>query len=122
LPNLVVQPADGHTLAQTKTGTVDLVHAHKLFVYIPFVTTAGYLDEMARVVRPGGVVGFDIVTEDCVDEDVMKTWAAENSTLYWVTPRSWTIELLERRGLTLLGNHFQPLSGGRTELLVFRKH
>jgi len=121
LPNLVVQPADGHTLSATESGTVDLVHAHKLFVYIPFITTAGYLDEMARVVRPGGIVAFDIITEDCVDEDVVKSWIAQNSTIYWVTPRTWTIELLKRRGLTLLGNHKQPLSEGRTELLVFRK-
>jgi hypothetical protein len=35
--------------------------------------------------------------------------------------RKWTIDLLDRRGLTLLGSSFAPLSGGRTELLVFRK-
>ncbi|MCA1674327.1 MAG: class I SAM-dependent methyltransferase, partial [Actinobacteria bacterium] len=65
LPNLITQPCDGHTLTNTKSASVDLVHAHKVFVYIPFVTTVGYLQEMARVVRPGGAVAFDVVTEDC---------------------------------------------------------
>jgi hypothetical protein len=35
--------------------------------------------------------------------------------------RSWTIDLLARHGLSLLGQHFSPLSNGRTELLVFRR-
>lgn len=121
LPNLLIQPADGHTLAPTESVSVDLVHAHKLFPYIPFVTTAGYLVEMARVVRPGGIVAFDIITEDCVDDTVLKSWIAQNLTLYLLTPRSWTIELLQRRGLTLIGSHHAPLSGGSTELLVFRR-
>ncbi|MEU4293089.1 class I SAM-dependent methyltransferase [Kribbella sp. NPDC026596] len=121
LPHLVECPADGHTLSATPTESVDLVQAHKLFVYIPFVTTVGYLEEMARVVRPGGVVAFDIVTENCLDEQTTKTWVAENAAIYMLTPRAWTIELLERRGLDLLGSHFEPLSGALTELLVFRK-
>ncbi|GAA1604927.1 MULTISPECIES: methyltransferase domain-containing protein [Kribbella] len=121
LPNLVERPADGHTLSATATSSVDLVQAHKLFVYIPFVTTVGYLEEMARVVRPGGIVAFDIVTESCLDEQATKTWVAGNAVIYMVTPRSWTVELLDRRGLDLVGSHFEPLSGGLTELLVFRK-
>jgi SAM-dependent methyltransferase len=121
LPNLVERQADGRTLSATPSASVDLVQAHKLFVYIPFVTTVGYLEEMARVARPGGVVAFDIVTENCLDEQATKTWVAENAVIYWVTPRDWAVDLLDRRGLTLLGGHFEPLSGARTELLVFRK-
>lgn len=37
---------------------------------MPLVMTVGYLREMARVVRPGGVVAFDVVTENCMDETV----------------------------------------------------
>ena len=57
LPNAVIRDCDGRTLAQTPSGSVDLVHAHKTFVYLEFYVTAGDLDEMARVVRPGGAVG-----------------------------------------------------------------
>jgi SAM-dependent methyltransferase len=121
LPNVVVRPADGRTLSSTASESVDLVQAHKLFVYIPFVASVGYMEEMARVVRPGGIVAFDIVTEDCLDEKATQTWLAENAMIYRVTPRAWTIDLLARRGLTLLGSHFEALSGASTELLVFRK-
>jgi hypothetical protein len=82
-----------------------------------------YLDEMARVLRPGGVAAFDLVTDDCLDAVVTKTWLTEpgRATIYTMAPRSWTIDFLAARGLQLLGNHFVPLSGGQTELLVFRR-
>lgn len=120
-PELTLHDADGRTLAQTASGSVDLVHSHKLFVYVPLVTSVGYWWEMARVVRPGGVVAFDIVTEDCLDEPTTSTWVSEDVTLYSMIPRQWTIDLLDRTGLSLVGSTFVPMSGGRTELLVFRK-
>lgn len=121
LPNVKLMPADGHSLSATESGSVDLVHAQKVFVYLPLVTTVGYLWEMAYVVRPGGVVAFDIVTENCMDETVTSRWVADGAMLYSMTPRQWTVDLLDRSGLSLVGSAFAPLSGGRTELLVFRK-
>jgi len=121
LPNVVLQPADGHTLSATPSGSVDLVHAHKVFVYLPLVVTIGYLDEMARVVRPGGIVAFDVVNEDCLDDQMTKNWVSSGATLYGMISRSWLLERLAQHGLSLVGSHFVPLSGGRTELLVFRR-
>jgi SAM-dependent methyltransferase len=122
-PQFVVQPADGRTLRHTADESVDLVHSHKLFNYIPFVATLGYLAEMARVVRPGGVVAFDVMTEDCLNDAMTATWLAEpdRGIIYALTPRRWAVDFLARRGLDLQGNHFVPLSGARTELLVFRR-
>ena len=40
---------------------------------------AGYLEEMARVVRPGGAVAFDMVTEPCLDEETVRAWARDAS-------------------------------------------
>jgi hypothetical protein len=72
-------------------------------------------------VRPGGAVAFDIVTENCMDEAGTATWLRRGITLYSMIPRQWTVDLLARHGLELAGNSFAALSGGRTELLVFRK-
>ncbi|MET8540653.1 class I SAM-dependent methyltransferase [Kitasatospora sp. NPDC004799] len=121
LPNAAVRPTDGHTLSATATESVDLVHAHKLFVYIPLVVAIGYIDEMARVVRPGGTVAFDVVNEDCLDDAMTKHWVSSRATIYGMISRSWLLDRLAQRGLSLLGGHFVPLSGGRTELLVFRR-
>ncbi|TDD16533.1 methyltransferase domain-containing protein [Kribbella turkmenica] len=122
-PDLVFQPADGHTLAPTGSSTVDLVHAHKLLCYIPFVTAVCYLDEMARVVRPGGTVAFDLITDACMDLQMTKVWLAEpvHGAIYSVAPRDWVLQFMAQRDLHLAGSHFVPLSGGRTELLVFNR-
>ena len=120
LPNVVMQKCDGRTLSQTPDGSVDLVHAQKLFVYCEFFTTAGYLEEMARVVRPGGSVGFDVVTEECLDDKTVREWV-RTASFYRPVPREWAVEFMRRRGLTLLGSHFSPLPPGTTELLVFRR-
>ena len=121
LPNAVIQSCDGHTLSGTADGSVDLVHAHKVFVYLEFHTTAGYLEEMARVARPGGgVVAFDIVTEDCLDDAIVADWV-QTASFYRPVPRAWVAEFMQRRGLTLRGSEFVPLRPGKSELLVFRR-
>lgn len=121
LPNVVIRDCDGRTMAQTKSGSVDLVHAQKVFVYLQFYTTAGYLEEMARVVRPGGAIAFDVVTEDCLDDKTVEAWTKRGS-IYHPIPRVWLIDFLGRRGLTLSGSYFAPLPPGTTELLVFRRN
>jgi phospholipid N-methyltransferase len=120
LPNAVIRDCDGHTLSQTRAASVDLVHAHKVFVYIPFYATAGYLQDMARVVRPGGAVAFDIITEACLDDKIIEAWT-KRGTFYRPVSRLWAVEFLQRRGLTLRGSYFAPLPPGTTELLVFRR-
>ena len=120
LPNAVIQECDGRTLSRTAGGSVDLVHAQKVFVYCEFFTTAGYLGEMARVVRPGGTVAFDIVTEECLDDETVQEWV-RTAAFYRPVPRQWAVEFMRRRGLTLRGSHFSPLPPGTAELLVFRR-
>ena len=124
LPSLVFRPTDGKTLGSTPSASVDLVHTHKLLSYIPFVTALGYLDEMARVVRSGGTVAFDMITDDCLDDSTTKVWLTEpdRMTIYSVAPRAWLTAFLAQRDLALAGRRFVPLSGGRTELLVFRRN
>jgi SAM-dependent methyltransferase len=120
LPNALIQPCDGRTLSATASGSVDLVHAHKVFVYVPFWVSLGYMQEMARVVRPGGTIAFDVVTEPCMDERAIEHWIREQS-FYLPTPRDWVTEHLANRGLEYIGQHFSVLPPGRAELLVFRK-
>lgn len=121
LPNVVVRDCDGHSLSQTSEASVDLVHAHKVFVYLEFCTVAGYLAEMARVVRPGGTVAFDIVTENCLDDETVRKWTQLRWMMYRPIPRRWAVQFLQQRGLVLRGSHLAPMPPGVTELLVFRR-
>jgi phospholipid N-methyltransferase len=120
MPNAVLLPCDGRTLASTPDSSIDLVHAQKVFVYTEIYVTMGYVQEMARVVRPGGVVAFDIASEECMDDDVVRVWTRER-TIYRPVPRQWLVDFLDRRGLDLIGSYFTPMPPGRAELLVFRR-
>jgi SAM-dependent methyltransferase len=120
LPNAVIRDCDGRSLGQTPDASVDLVHAHKVFVYLEFAASVRYLEEMARVVRPGGTVAFDIVTENCLDDATVRQWA-ERGTIYRPMPRVWAADFMQRRGLALSGSYLAPLTEGVTELMVFRR-
>ena len=120
LPNAVLLDSDGHSLALTRDASVDLVHAQKVFVYLPFYAAAGYIAEMARVVRPGGTVVFDVVTEDCLDEVMIGNWIRSGS-IFQPLPREWLLSFLAERYLTLEGSFFTPLPPGKAEVLVFSK-
>jgi ubiquinone/menaquinone biosynthesis C-methylase UbiE len=121
VPGITLLPADGHSLKPTATNSVDLVHAHRVFVYLPLVVTIGYLQEMARVVKEGGAIAFDIVTESCLDAAATDRWVTENAIIYNMIPRQWVIDLLDRYGLSLVGTSFAPMSGAKSEYFVFRK-
>jgi SAM-dependent methyltransferase len=90
LPGVTVHPTDGRSLRSTDGGSCDLVHAQKVFVYLDFATTVGYLEEMVRVVKVGGVVAFDVVTENCLDDVTVARWAAEGS-VFRPVPRAWLL-------------------------------
>lgn len=121
LPNVVVRDADGHGLGSTADASVDLVHAQKVFVYLPFYASAGYIAEMARVVRPGGTVAFDLVTEECMDESTVRAWT-KDGTMYHPFPKQWLLNFAGERRLTLAGSFFTPLPPGKAEVLVFHKN
>lgn len=122
--NLVLRPADGITLAHTASDSVDLVHAHKVLPGQSFLTTCKYLCEMARVVRPGGKVVFDIVTERCMDPATLDRWLGSGCGYQHypnVMPESYVIDLLHRCGLSCDGTFFQSMKPGRTQYMVLTK-
>jgi len=119
---VVLQPTDGKSLAATPSSSIDLVHAHKVFEALSTLTALGYLREMARVVRPGGRVIFDAMTEGCLDAQVLERWMAAGAihgAYPAVLPRSLVLGLAQAWGLRLLGSFIVPMKPGSTECFVF---
>jgi hypothetical protein len=71
---VTARECDGHTLAETPDGSIDLLHAHKVFPGLPLFTTVRYLAEMTRVVGVGGKVAFDLISEECLDNALLYRW------------------------------------------------
>jgi len=119
MPTVIPRPCDGSSLSASADQSVDLVQAHKVMVYLEFWTVVSYMNEMARVVRPGGVVAFDVITEECLRDDVVARWLEERS-IFRPLPKQWVIDYMERRDVKFVGSSRTPLPFGESELLVFK--
>ena len=114
--------ADGTSLRETADESMDLVHSHKVFVYLPFIVTCRYLTEMIRVTRRGGWIAFDIVSENCMTDSDVDTWIASGHHYPCMMPRQFVIDFFARSQCSFRSSFFAPLMPGKSEYLVFVKN
>jgi hypothetical protein len=119
--SVTAHEADGVSLRESAHGSVDLVHAHKVFVYLPFIVTFQYFEEMIRVARPGGRIVFDIVTERCLSDATIEQWIACHAYQRCMLPRDFVIQFFAKRQCTLRSSFLAPMLPGQSEYLVFTK-
>lgn len=115
---------DGYALGETPDASVDLVQAHKVFNTIPAMATMCYWRESARVLRPGGWMVFDIVTEDCLAPETVDRWAGSgvrNSTYPTPFPLRSATDYFAAKGFDLAGKYRFAMGVGFSELLAFRR-
>lgn len=118
------QPADGTSLAATPSDSIDLVHNHKVLPGQPSVVILRYFLEMMRVVRKGGKIAFDIVTEDCMRDDIVDAWLSTGAGYQHypcLVPKQFTINFFCSRGFSFDGDFLIPMKPGMTNYLLFTK-
>jgi SAM-dependent methyltransferase len=117
----VARHADGETLAATPSRSIDLVHAHGVFVTLPFLTAVSYFREIARVIAAGGFAVFDIISESSLDDAAIEAWLASGLRYPHMLSRRYVVELFERNGFRLVDEFSMPLLvHGRSSYLTFR--
>lgn len=67
-------PVDGETLSGTADDSVDLVIANNVLTFVPPIKVWSYLTEMRRVVRRDGIVLFNLVLSDQLDESDLRRY------------------------------------------------
>jgi phospholipid N-methyltransferase len=120
--NVVAREADGISLAGTPTGSVDLVHSHKVLQGLPIFTVVKYLQEMIRVINDSGTIVFDHVTEACLTQEHLQAWLQPDEA--WIVsmlPKQFVIDYFDSQGFRLIGNFFIAMLPGITEYFVFRR-
>ena len=113
--------ADGRSLKSTETSSVDLVHAHGVFVYVPFLVSYRYFQEIARVSVPGGFVVFDIISERCMEPEMAATWIKADHDFPCFLSSSYVKEFFERHGFHLCDAFLSKCDVGVSEYMVFQK-
>lgn len=121
---VLLQPTDGRSLRATPSCSIDLVHAHKVFPTMPFLTTMGYFVEIARVVRDGGKLVFDVMSEECFDATTLQKWLESETTpspYPNLLPKRFVVDFFCSREFALDANFFISNKPGITEYLIFTK-
>lgn len=121
---IILHDADGRTLSGTGTSSVDLVYAHGVFVYVPFVTTWSYLQEVSRVLRPGGCFVFDAFLLNGQIEQVITTFRQHNSsaaTFPVFLHRHWIEQACCHFGFQKISSFKAPYHGIESTYFVLRK-
>jgi hypothetical protein len=119
---LISHYTDGRSLNLTKTSSIDLVLAHGVFVYLPFLLTYRYLLEVVRVARDGAYVAFDVVTEDCFDEETVAAWLLSDRYEPTFMSEDYVVEFFTRYNFSQIGCCYNDRYGpGKSKYLVFHK-
>jgi hypothetical protein len=122
---VVAREADGVSLSETPSVSLDLVQAHKVFPGVPLLGTLRYLHEMVRVVAPTGRVVFDVVTEACMDSETAERFLTLGSgyqSYPSIMSRRCIMDFFERRSFSLATSFLVQMEPGRTEVFAFRRH
>lgn len=118
-PTVISHKADGETLWQTPDRSVNLVHSHGVFVYIPFLVAYGYFKEIWRITAAGGIVVFDIFSEDCLDEEMMDKWLSSTHRYPCFLSKSYVASHFAKHGFRLLNTFKNKHGAGQSEYLAF---
>jgi SAM-dependent methyltransferase len=72
--NIIKRDTDGKSLKYEDDNSIDLVHAHGVFVYLSLINSFRYFKEMLRVTKKGGYIVFDLYTDEVFDLIALNKW------------------------------------------------
>lgn len=116
---IVSHKADGITLRQTADRSANLVHAHGVFVYLPFLVSYRYWKEIWRTTKDDGIVVFDIISEDCLDDLTVDKWLKSEHYYPCFLSKSFVVELFGKHGFSFVSAFMNHYGEGQSEYLVF---
>ena len=116
---IISHPADGSSLRFTHDYSAGLIHAHGVFVYLPFLISYRYWEEIWRTTKIGGFVIFDIISEDCLQRDLIQKWLESNHSYPCFLSKSFTVSLFNSHGFSLVKTFTHRYGAGKSEYLVF---
>ena len=118
---VICHKADGISLKNTASNSCELVHAHAVFVYIPFLITFDYIIECIRITKKGGHIVFDYFPSEEFSMDVINKWLASSHRFPVVFSRDSLIKFGQSQGLELLENFYEIYGPDQDEYMIWRK-
>ena len=107
--------ADGQSLKQTDNASIDLVHAHGVFVYLPFLVSCSYFREIFRVMKREGFVAFNVISEQCMTRDIVDKWLASVHRYPCMLPKQFITAMFKGAEFSLIETFTSPYGAGISE-------
>jgi SAM-dependent methyltransferase len=107
---VVSREADGYSLKFEEDASMDLVHAHGVFVYLNFIHCMRYIKEMIRITKPGGYIVFDFYPAEMFDTNLITKWIDSSQSYPVILPENVIIAFLKDNGVAFCGS-FQSKHG-----------
>ncbi|MBS1627466.1 MAG: CDP-glycerol glycerophosphotransferase family protein [Bacteroidetes bacterium] len=105
--------ADGISLKQTKNESIDIVHAHAVFVYLPIIQIMQYFKEAARVLCKGGLFIFDVINDKDLKVKDALNWHQAGYDFAVITPHAFIEDFCLSYNLKITST-FQEIYAGST--------
>lgn len=119
--DIISLESDGHSLSSTEDQSIDLLHAHGVFVYIPFFDSLRYFKEIDRVTKNNSYVVFDCITYDCLQDGLLEKWIDSKYNYPRLLPEKYIIQFFPKNKYDLLGTFFTKYGQGKSKYFIFRK-
>jgi hypothetical protein len=113
--------SSGDSLIDTRDCWSEFTHAHGVFVYTPLIVTCKYLYEMGRISSDGGLIAFDIYSEDCFTEKYMKKWIASGERYPVLMSVQLCDQIMSECLCQRIGDFFSPHGAGLSHYLIYSR-
>ncbi len=118
--DIISQESDGLSLRSTDDNSIDLIHSHGVFVYLPFFDSLRYFKEISRVSSKNAIIVFDCITEECLDEISLNKWLNSEYNFPQILPEKYIFYFFPINKYKLIGNFFTPYGQGKSKYFVFK--
>ncbi len=119
--DIISQDSDGFSLKNTDDNSIDLIHSHGVFVYLPFFDSLRYFKEIDRVASENSIIVFDCITEDCLDKKSLNKWLKSDYNFPRILPEKYISDFFPSNKYNLIGNFFIPYGQGNSKYFVFKR-
>lgn len=121
--NLKFQHADGTSLHQSASNSVDLLTMHGVTVYIPVILSVNYLNEMYRVCKSGGFIIFDCFTDENFTLSTVNNWLEDTYEYTFPVVISMNLinEFAEKNNLSLVKKFDIQYHASKSTYFIYKK-
>jgi len=113
---------DGFSLKSTPDESISLVHAHAVFVYIPFLNILDYLSESFRVVKDDGSIVFDVFTENSFVYPHLENWLKTENRFPVIIPEKILLDYIAQNNFYVSRKFSETYGGGISEYFILKKN